>query len=383
MTGRPLKIVITDPHLKGGGQVRYVATLARELSRLGHHVTIGCKTDSVLVGHAEDAGCPAYNRFRYRGGLRPRAWWNDVTALRRFILDERPDVLHANGSQDHWVSALTNRTMGRPVCMVRTRHNTYAVHDALPNRILNRQWTDYQVSVCETVRAGLVQQASFDSARMESIHNGVDPEQYRPDPDERRQARAQFGFDDTHVVLGMAARMNIAKGHRYLFEAAQQLKHEFPNARILLLGQGDLEDELKRRVSESGLSDIVTFAGFRNDMALCLQAFDIGVQPSIACEASSFSLMEQMATGNPIVTSDHGGSKEIVRHEKDGYVVPERTVEPLRDALRNLLSNNELREAMGHSARQRIIDDFSAQIFASRTVDAYRRAMELHAARTS
>lgn len=375
MNDAPLKILLTDPHLKGGGQVRYVATLARELTRLGHSVTIGCKPSSVLVGCAEEAGCPAHDVFLYRGGLRPLSWKHDVAELRRFVRSEKPDILHANGSQDHWVSAFTNRLMGRPVCMVRTRHNTYPIHDAWPNRILNRDWTDYQIVVCETVRAGLAEQPSFDAARMRALHNGVDAEQFHPDPDARKTARSEFGYTDDHVVLGMAARLVVAKGHRFLFEAAQHLVKEFAALRILLLGQGILEPKLKRMARECGLGEVVTFGGFRDDMPVCLQAFDIGVQPSIDCEASSFSLMEQMATGKPIVTSDHGGSKEIVRDGVDGYVVPAETVDPLADALRKLLADSSHRAEMGQSARQRIVDEFSVERFSERTVEAYREAL--------
>ena len=378
MTERPLKILVTDPHLKGGGQVRYIANLTGELTRLGHTLIVGCKRGSVLVDHAARAGCRAHDRFEYRGGLRARAWRGDLRELRAVIETERPDVLHANGSQDHWVSALANRLMGRPVCLVRTRHNTYPVHDAWPNRVLNRDWTDYQIVVCETVRARLAEQRSFDPARMCSLHNGVDAERFRPDADARSVARERFGISDEHVVLGMAARLVVAKGHRFLLDAVRLLRDEFACLRVLLLGQGVLEGELKAMVQDYGLGSMVTFAGFRDDMPACIQAFDIGVQPSIDCEASSFSLMEQMATEKPIVTSDHGGSKEIVRDGVDGFVVPAGTVQPLAEALRSLIADPARRIEMGRSARRRILDQFTHKAFANRTLTAYHEALVIH-----
>ncbi len=380
MKNLPLKILITDPHLKGGGQVRYVTNLARELVALGHEVTIGCKPDSVLVDAAREAGC-AVCRLAYRGGLRPNAWWNDLRRMRRFIATEKPDILHANGSQDHWVSAMANRLMGFPGCMVRTRHNTYAVKENWANRRLNLAWTDYQIAVCKAVfdlRAG---RPVFDEDRMCVIHNGVDPDAFRPRPQTRRKMRAEFGFGDECVVLGMAARLTVAKGHRFLFEAVNALRERHGNLRLLLLGQGDLERELKGMATALGLAEIVTFAGFRNDIADCVQAFDIGVQPSIDCEASSFSVMEQMASGVPIVASDHGGTKEIVRDGQDGYIVPQGTVEPLAEALNELIVVPEKRGNMGVSARRRIVDEFTLTKLAERTLEAYRRAIEIHGAR--
>lgn len=373
-----LKILITDPHLKGGGQVRYVVNLSRELVRLGHAVTIGCKAGSVLAEGAREVGCNVLEGFAYRGGLRPRGWLHDFARERRFIESEQPDILHANGSQDHWVSAVANRLNGFPVALVRTRHNTYSVNESLVNRKLNLAWTDYQIAVCEAVHELRATRPVFDASRMCVIHNGVDPAAFRPDTDTRRRMRAEFGFTDDDIVLGMGARLTVAKGHQFLFRAATDLRSRHPNIRLLLLGQGDLADELKRLAGELGLAGITTFAGFRNDIADCIQAFDIGVQPSIDCEASSFSVMEQMATEVPIVASDHGGTKEIVRHCQDGYIVAQGTVEPLIEALEKLIANPDIRCEMGTSARKRIAGEFTLEKLAERTVDAYHRALDIH-----
>jgi glycosyltransferase involved in cell wall biosynthesis len=118
-------------------------------------------------------------------------------------------------------------------------------------------------------------------------------------------------------------------------------------------------------------------------MTAVVQAFDIGVVPSIACEASSFSLMEQMAAERPMVVSDHGGSKEIVRDRVDGFVVPAGAVEPIENALRMLAANAALRSEMGASARLRVLNDFTVEIFAHRTLEAYREALAIHRSRVA
>ena len=383
MNQRPLKILITDPHLRGGGQVRYVANLARELVRLGHQVFIGCKAGSVLVERAQEAGCACHNVFSFRGGVRPRDWWRDLAEARRFIRTQRPDVLHVNGSQDHWVCATANRLAGRPVCVVRTRHNTYRVSNHVPNRVLNRRWTDYEIVVCGLVRDQLSKQPAFDGARMCAIHNGVDAERFRPDPTARQKARAEFGYTDAHVVCGIAARLVPAKGHEFLFRAAARLVKDFPELRILVLGQGDLEPALRDLAQECCGPAAVHFAGFRDDMERCVQALDIGVQPSIDCDTSSFSLKEQMAAEKPVVASDYGGLPEILTDGVEGFVVPTGTVEPLATALRKLIEDPGLRAAMGKAGRGRVLKDFTVEVFAARTREAYGRAIEIHRERTA
>lgn len=378
MTNRPLKILMTDPHLAGGGQVTYLTRLAEALTGLGHEVTIGCKPGSVLIERAAQAQCAGTQEFVFRGGFRPAAWLSDLQQLRNYILTRKPDIIHVNGSQDHWVCALANRTLGRPVCIVRTRHNTYEVKSSYPNRVLNRAWTDYQIVVCDVVRRTLAQQRTFDSRRMCTIHNGVNMEQFQPDPDARARARAEFGYDDSDIVCGIAARLVEDKGHEFLFRAAAQVMPAYPELRILVLGQGVLEEKLRKMVEELGMTGIVHFAGFREDMPYCTQAFDIGVLPSIGCDTSSFSLKEEMAAEKPIIASDYGGLKEIVSDGVEGLVFPTGSVQSLASAMRRMLQDPDTRRRMGETGRKRVQREFSIEVFAERTVMAYQRALAFH-----
>lgn len=377
MNGRPLHILITDPHLSGGGQVRYVANLAAQLVRLGHKPVIGCRQGSVLKTAATEAQCAALESFVFRGGLRPAAWKNDLALFRRYITAENPDIVHVSGSQDHWTAAAANATLGRPVCILRTRHNTYNVAKHLPNRILNTRWTDYQIVVCDTVRRDLAKHPAFRPDRLCSIHNGVDAELFSPSPETRAAARAEFGYDSSHTVCGIAARLVEAKGHVYLFRAAAMLKEKIPQLRILCLGQGAKEAELKQFVAELGIDRLIQFGGFRNDMHRCVQAFDIGIQPSVDCDTSSFSLKEQMASEIPVIASDYGGLVEIIDDGVEGFIVPAANIEPLAAAIETLAGDPPRRAAMGKAGRARVRRDFTVEVFAKRTVEAYRHACSL------
>lgn len=383
MAKPPLRILMTDPHLQGGGQVSYVIRLTGALTRSGHEVMVGCKPGSVLVGAISGLGGKVHDQFVFKGGARPRTWLRDIREMAGVIRSYRPDVIHVNGSQDHWIAGLTEKSLGRPACLIRTRHNTYPIKANLPNRILNRAWTDFQIVVCDEVREHLAQHPAFDAKRMCSIHNGVDADQFRPDAAKRLEARAEFGYEEAHLVCGIAARLVPAKGHEFLFRAAALLRPEFPQLRVLVLGQGTLEPHLRRIVHELGIEQAVRFAGFRTDMAYCTQAFDIAALPSVDCDTSSFSLKEEMAAEKPVVASDYGGLKEIIADGVEGWVAPAGTVAPLAEALRRLLLDPAMRAAMGARGRQRVLREFSLEVFAERTEAAYRQAIEIYHARTS
>lgn len=371
-----LRILLLDPHTGGGGQVRYVVSLAQAFLSAGHEVAIGCRSDSVLSRRAHETAAVVHDQFRFQRGLRLRAWLRDILLLRRLAAGGRYDLVHVNGSQDHWVAAFAKLLGWLPVPIVRTRHNTYRVPTHIVNRLLNRCLTDYQICVCEEVRASLSVLPVFDSTRMCSIHNGVDPGMYAPDAKARSSARAEFGFADTDFVFGIAARLNKAKGHEYLFRAAALLKDAYPQMRLLLLGNGELEQPLRALAIDLGIAERVVFAGFREDMPRMTQAFDVGVLPSIDCDTSSFSLKEEMAAEKPVIASDYGGLKEIVSDGVEGLVAPAGQHEPLARAMRQLMDDPALCEALGHAARKRALRAFSLEVFAGRTLEVYRNVLE-------
>lgn len=378
-----MHILITDPHTDGGGQVRYIQSLVRELLRMGHRVTIGCRANSILATIAAELGCECLPRFHFARGLRLKKWYQDVRTMRAFLRSSRPDIVHVNGSQDHWVAALSKCFGLGATCLLRSRHNTYVVKDNITNRWLNRRMTDFQICVCDMVRRDLAAHKSFDGSRMVAIHNGVDAETYRPQPALRETARAELGYGPDDLVCGIAARLVKAKGHTYLFQALAQCRERAPHIKLLILGQGVLEEALVAEAEALGIDGQVQFGGFRAHMEKWIQAFDIGVLPSIDCDTSSFSLKEQMAAEIPVLTSDYGGLTEIVEDGVEGRVVPHGTVEPLAEALAAMLSDPAGRKAMGQRGRQRVLREFTGAVFAERTVNAYERAREIASEHTS
>jgi len=371
----PLHILLTDPHSGGGGQVRYLGSLAQRLTQWGHRVTIACRADSVLESRARDTGAAVLPVMEFRSGLRLGAWVRDIASLRRFLRDERPDLIHVNGSQDHWAAAIAQTISRDRTPLLRTRHNTNRVDNHVANRWLNEHATAFQIVVCDTVRRDLCANSGFDAARMVSIHNGVDPAQYQPDEAARAAARAEFGFGPEDFVFGIAARLAKAKGHEYLLRAMALVKDEFPRMRLLVLGNGPMDAAMKALAAELGLAARIVWAGFRDDVARCTQAFDAGVLPSIDCDTSSFSVKEEMACEKPMIVSDYGGLIEIVDDGVEGFVVPAGTVEPLAEALAKLMRDPGRAEEMGRAGRARVLREFSLDQFAGRTLEVYREVI--------
>ncbi len=236
-----LKVLITDPHISGGGQITYVCRLAKGLQERGHTVYVGCRNNSIFVEFAKQFQYTPLNHFHFKGGLRISKWIEDIKTMKKILLEIEPDIIHTNGSQDHWTSAIANQLLHRRFCLLRTRHNTYPLSNHLFNRWLNLKYTDYHIAVCELVRQSLIKNNSFPEDRICSIHNGVDITEFQYNEEQRQKARKEFGFTENDIVCGISARLSTAKGHIFLFKALKMIADDCPEVKILVLGTGALE----------------------------------------------------------------------------------------------------------------------------------------------
>jgi glycosyltransferase involved in cell wall biosynthesis len=226
------------------------------------------------------------------------------------------------------------------------------------------------------VKEMLEESPVFDKREISVIHNGIDTDKFAPIPPDPK-IRKEFGISDADLVIGLVGRLDWDKGHRYLFEAAAPLINgEFANIKIIALGFGKELERLKRLCEQLHILRNVIFAGQRNDIKEIISIFDVGVQPSIAVDTSSYSMKEIMAMQKPVVCSSYGGLKEIAEDGVTGYVVPPRDSDSLRERIAELCRSGEVRERMGKAGRRRVEQEFSAQVSVQKTLEVYRRAIE-------
>ncbi len=142
----------------------------------------------------------------------------------------------------------------------------------------------------------------FNGASYIVIRNAVDTEKYRFSPAVRRDVRKEFGIEDQDFVIGHVGRIDEVKNHKFLLEVYKEVL-KTRDAKLLLVGRGDLKETVEKTVKEEGLQDKVVFTGLRNDVERLLQAMDVFVFPSLY-EGLPMSLIEAQAAGLPCVISD-------------------------------------------------------------------------------
>jgi glycosyltransferase involved in cell wall biosynthesis len=154
--------------------------------------------------------------------------------------------------------------------------------------------------------------------------------------------------------------MRVRKGVDEFIRAIALLRRTQPSAHGVIVGEVDLDADLRQLVQSLGLQDHLTLLGRRSDMPEVLSAFDVFVLCSHD-EGMSNAILEAMAMEKAVVATDVGGTGEVVRHGHTGFLVPARDPEPLARALQEILAQPERLQEMGRLGRRIAVERFSAQ----------------------
>jgi glycosyltransferase involved in cell wall biosynthesis len=231
----------------------------------------------------------------------------------------------------------------------------------LYKRVLDR--FDRVVYGCRSQRKIWIDESEPAWARSTVVYNGVDLNEFNAaatTADRVHALRTRLGCTASSFVIGSVGRLVPAKNHAVLIDSVAKLRAQNIDARLLIVGEGELHDSLRAQAATLGLADVVLFTGALTDLRPALAAMDVFVLPSLFVETFSNAALEAMAMSKAVVMSDVGGAAEMVRDGVDGRVLPRDTLsQTLPDALANLAKDRVKTAALGASARHRVEEMFS------------------------
>ncbi|HSM93574.1 MAG TPA: glycosyltransferase family 4 protein [Anaeromyxobacteraceae bacterium] len=333
------------------GPAEPMASVARELLRLGHSVELGVETTAghTLARELREQG------FAVRDDLvlGPKAGgWAFLRDLRRLVAISRDfDVLHANFSHDHLLALLALRRRGARR-LVRTVHSSRSLEPRALQGYGHRH-TDGLVAVCEAHARLIESRFRVPPERILATRGAVDADVFTPDgPD----LRAELGIEPGTPVAGIVSRIKAGRRIEELVDAFRAVADRLPDARLVLVGRGEGLEEIRVRVAHRGLQEHVIFAGYRTGAALsaAYRTFDVKVLLAEGNDGTCRALLEGMASGRPGVAYRLGAPAEAVVDGVTGLLVEPGEVGGLADALVELLGAPDRARAMGAEARERM-----------------------------
>jgi sugar transferase (PEP-CTERM/EpsH1 system associated) len=304
--------------------------------------------------------------------------------LAKFFRTVSPDIVHTRGWST--VDAVFAASVARVSHIVHGEHGREHSDAKGANRKRNQirriigHIVDRYVIVCDFFRSWLNKSCSVRNDRIVYIPNGVDTKKFSPlcfssndDGSEieapRRLLRQQLGLPADNLLLGTVGRLDPVKDFPTLLKGFKQITQEFTRARLVIVGDGPIRSELTRLVNELNLVSSVVWLGARNDIPELLRCFDLFVQTSIF-EGMSNTILEAMATGLPIVTTNTGGNPELVTGE-NGTLFEVGDIQGLREILKRYSADAALRNNHGSNSRARAVNYFDLSLMAARYAEMY------------
>jgi glycosyltransferase involved in cell wall biosynthesis len=228
---------------------------------------------------------------------------------------------------------------------------------------------DLFVCASEAIRT-LIVAGGIEDARTVTVHEGIDV--HHVDAAPPRDVHAEFWLPHQAPVVGNIAALVPHKGQRDFIDAAAMVVREVPDARFLVLGEGELRDTLERQIRHLHLEKHVLLTGFRPDALSLLKAFDVFVMSSVQ-EGLGTSLLDAMACSKPVVATAVGGIPEVVVDGETGMLVEPKQPRQMASAIVRLLKSGAARRQMGEAGRARVLARFTVERMVAQTMDVYER----------
>jgi glycosyltransferase involved in cell wall biosynthesis len=290
--------------------------------------------------------------------------------LSRLLKRLQPDVIHAHDPHGVAVAALA-RSMandGRRPAIIASRRVDFHLKANSFSRWKYRQ-VDCFVAASEAIRAMLLKDG-VPPGQAVTVHEGIDLVHVQAAPPVN--LHETFFLPHHAPVVGNVAALVPHKGQRYLIDAAHLVVQAVPDARFVILGEGELREAFERQIREHHLEKHVFLPGFRADVLGCIKRFDLFVMSSIA-EGLGTSLLDAMACSRAIVATDAGGIPEVVEPGVTGLLVPPRDPRRMAEAIVALLKDEPRRQQMGEAGLARVGQRFTVERMVAETAAVYAR----------
>lgn len=281
-------------------------------------------------------------------------------SIKRIIDNEQITIVHSH----HRMAAFYAELVApKRVVKVANAHNTFTDKKKL-TRLAYRNTK--VIAVGEMVKKNLMEYFEIPKEQVCVIHNAVKPFDSNIMPIKVLYQEHTNG----NVLIGNIGRLSEQKGMTYFIEAAEITARTHPEARFIIVGEGEEKEQLHAQVKAKGLQGKILFLGYRSDIQNVMSQLDFVVLSSL-WEGLPLTPIEAYSVGKTVIGTAVDGTPEIIRDGIDGYLVEPRNPMQLAEKMNELIENSEMRESMGIQAVKRYQDEFSFEKLSERYVAFY------------
>ena len=305
-----------------------------------------------------------------------------LAGLAKYIRDNHIQIIHCTEKprDAFYGQLLANLTGAKCVIQLHVK-----VEDWMSNKVLwAMRQADGLIGVSQFVADSIIEMGYSPEKTFYTL-NAIECDRWDPTID-GRPIREEFNISPDTPLLLAVSRLTYWKGYTELFKALAEVKKQVPHFKMLVVGDDDIRAhpghgsymaELKVLAAELDITDNVIFTGFRSDIPEFMAACDIYAMPSYG-EPFGMVFLEAMAMKKPVVALDHGGSREVVEHNKCGLLSAPHDIDQLAQNILTLIHDPELRRCMGEYGRTRAENYFTPRRMAEDVEGIYRQVLQIN-----
>ena len=350
-----------------GGSERQAVQLTRLLLESGRcNVSIATlECDGTLLPEIKRLGFNNIPEYRLNSFYDLHAG-RQVRRFAQYLKQHEIDVVHAHDFYTN-IFGMAAAALARVPVRIASRRES-AVRSSTQRTVERSAYrlAHAVIANCEEVRRQLIDEG-VPARKVHTIYNGLDPARVQTPHAERKEILASLNLPEARFVTIMAnMRAHVRhpepaclKDHPTFLRAAQLVHQQVPEAAFIIAGEGELLDATQELARSLGIAERTFFIGRCKDIGRVLSISDVCVLSSVS-EGFSNSILEYMAAGRPVVSTNVGGAREAVVDGETGYLVPAGDYKRIAEHVASLLLNPEQARAMGEAGRRVVNEKFSS-----------------------
>lgn len=358
-------------YLGSGGSEIYIYTLAKKLHNQNCNFYIAYSKEGRGLRLFEDLGVKTIN-FQMNSPFDIKA----AKDLKRLCKELSIDVIHTHFLRENYISVLS-KILGNKVRIINTRHMFFENSKSviLTNKLFTK-FNDCLIAVSSRVRDQLIYDEGINENKVKLIYTGIDLEEWNKP--HSLSFRDEYSISQEQILITTIARFSKEKGHDFLIDSIKYFKDYLKEKNInlkykfVLVGEGELFNDIVDKAKALQIFDDIIFSGYRRDIENILKSSDIFILPSNN-EAFGLSILEAMAAGLPIITTDSGGTREIINEKFDnGILIGYGESKKLSEGLLSLIEDNELKEHYISNGYKVLNEHFNLEKTIEKTYNLYK-----------
>jgi glycosyltransferase involved in cell wall biosynthesis len=354
---KALNILYLRSLLDAYGVSKILLLLAEEFKNKGHNIIIASDNNDKFKTYVEHMGIRHYTIPLASHKKNIVSFVISFIKLIRIVKKEEIDIIHSHHRWSSFIGYFVSKMFGIP--LVTTYHG---IHKG--NKFLTI-WGDKIISVSEDAKNHLIDYFHVKPENITVIKNGIKLPELG-----NNHAISKMQTNNNPPVMANIARMSPEKDQKSLFLAMKKVIEKHPEIKLLIVGDGPLENELINLARELGIQNNVKFLGEVEQINAILSTVDFVVLSSLT-EGLPMAVLEALAFEKPVIATRVGDIATVVKDGQNGFLVPPGNSELFANAIIALLEDKERMVVMGKKGRQYIQEHFDIRYTVQQTENIY------------